>query len=166
MSLASSAISVLRSSDVDIHRAVFLDDVEFLQPDAAVADVDAGLEMELIGVPGADDMHVVAVVILAEEGSVGRDDVDDLRHSEALADRAALMRAVVAIGVIFTALADHADLDLAGGDDAHPAIGDLAVFADQYFSHSAPIPSLSVAGLPRILPSRLGVCPYGSCGFC
>src|SRR6185437_242926 len=140
MSLARSAIWALRWSDVDIHRAVFLDDVEFLQPDAAVADIHTRLEMKLVGVPRADDVHVVAVVILTEEGAIRRDDIEDLRHADAFADRAALMRAMIAIGVVFAALADDADLDLAGGDDADPAVNDLAILANQYFSHSAPIP--------------------------
>src|SRR6201986_4262521 len=136
MSLASSAILALRSSDVDIHRAVFLDDVEFLQPNAAVADIHAGLEMKLIGVPRADDVHVVAVVILTQEGAVRRHHIEDLRHSHASADREARMRAMIPVGVMFAPLADGADLDPAGGNDADPTVGHHTNLKNQFFSHS------------------------------
>ena len=70
--------------------------------------------------------------------AVAVDQVDNLRHPHALADRAALVRAEIAIGVIFAAMADDADFSAPGCDDADAAFGDLAVLADQYFSHFFP----------------------------
>ncbi len=59
-----------RRSDCDIDFTVALDDVEFLQPDARVADMRPVREMVFVAVPRADDVHVRLVEALAEEDAV------------------------------------------------------------------------------------------------
>src|SRR6476661_2977406 len=59
----------------------------------------------------------------------------ELLHAQALAGRAALVRAVVAVGVVLALVADDPDLELAGAHDPHPALGHLAVPAHQHFGH-------------------------------
>ena len=92
-------------------------------------------QVELVAVPGTDDVHVGLVEGLAVEDAVLVDQFLHLRHAQALAGRAALVRAVVAVGVVLAAVADDADLDLAGMHDPHPALGDIAVAANQHFGH-------------------------------
>ena len=70
--------------------------------------------MELVAVPRADDVHVVLVEGLAEIDAVLADQVDHLRHTQPLAGRSALVRAEIAIGVVFSGVADDADLDRPG----------------------------------------------------
>src|SRR5207244_8913194 len=87
-------------------------------------------EMELVAVPGTDDVHVVAVEGLAVVDAVLVDQLLDLRHHQAFAGGAALVRAIVAVGVVLSAVADDADLNLVGAHDPHPALRDLALPAD------------------------------------
>src|SRR5579862_286630 len=98
--------------------------------------------MELVRVPGTDNVHVVAIIVLVQKGPVGRDDIEHRRHPDALAYRTALMRTEIAIGVIFAAMPDDADLDRAGRDDPHAPFNDLAILANQHFSHLMTLPSL------------------------
>src|SRR3984957_17484034 len=95
-SLASSAMRAdFWASDCDIHLSVALHDAEFLEPDARVADMRAVRQMIFVAVPRADDVHVGLVEFLAHEHAVLADHVDHLRHAQALAGGAALMRAVI-----------------------------------------------------------------------
>src|SRR4029079_16071670 len=137
ISLARSATFALQSSDADIDRSVSFDDIELLQTNGAIADVDAVLEMELVRVPRADDMHVLAIVILAQDGAIGPEHVEHLRHQHAFAHRPALVRAVIAVGVILAIVANDSNLEGPDRHDPRPALGNLAVLADQYFRHVA-----------------------------
>src|SRR5215468_2192092 len=95
------------SSHCDVDRAVAFHHVIFLQADAPVDHMASVRQMKLIAVPGTDEVHVVLVEALAEIGATLSDQVDHLRQLEALADRAALMRAEVAVGVVAAPVADH-----------------------------------------------------------
>src|SRR5262245_9383063 len=63
----------------------------------------------------------------------------------------ALVRAMVAVGVVLPAVTDDADLDLAGAHHPHPALGDLALPAHQHFRHRFPLSSVlhCVSTLPH-----------------
>src|SRR6267154_6513857 len=136
--VCSSDLSPPASSDCDIDVPVALDDVEFLQLDALVGDMNAVGEMKLVAVPRTDDVHVVAVEGLAVVDAVLVDELLHLRHHQALAGGTALVRAVIAIGVVLSAVTDDADLDLVGAHDPHPAFRHVAVLADQNLGHRPP----------------------------
>ena len=85
--------------------------------------------------PGADDVHVGFVVGLAVIDALLVDEFLDLRHPQTLAGWAPLVRAMVAVGVVVSAVADHADLNHAVTHDAHTALGDISMLAYQQFSH-------------------------------
>src|SRR5215475_9099273 len=110
--------------------------------------------MKLIAVPGAHEVHVVLIETLAEIGAAFSDQVDHLRQLEALADRTALMRAQIAVGVVAALVADHTDLDRPDLDQPHVAVGDLAFPAHQYFvSHTLSL-SLVRLSIAAIRPAR------------
>src|SRR5262245_66645508 len=98
--------------------------------------------MELVAVPRTHDVHVRMVEGLAVIDAVLVDELLHLRHAQALAGGPALVRAVVAVGVVLPAVTNDADLDLAGAHHPHPALGDLALPAHKHFRHR--FPSLSV----------------------
>src|SRR6202522_4062280 len=92
-------------------------DVESLQLHLGIAHALAGLEIVFVAVPRADKMHLVGEG-LALIGTIRRDDIDYLVDHDAFACRPAGMNAVVAVGIVAAALMKHADLVLAGGDNA------------------------------------------------
>src|ERR1700722_12810689 len=123
--------------------------------------MDAVLEMKLPAVPGADDVHVALVEVLAKMDAFLADFLNHLGHLQACPRRAALMRALVAVGVVGAVVEDHADLDRSALDQAGAALGDVAFLANAYFWHSVlsccSLPLRNLAGaLPRVaLPHRL-----------
>src|SRR5262245_2046999 len=121
-------------------------DVEFLQTQPPVADAFAGLELELVAVPRADEMHLVGEG-LALIGAVGRDHVDHAVDHDALAGRPAGMDAYVAVGEIRPILVEHADLGVAGNHDAAVAVLHLGRLGNEAFGHGG-------SSLRRILPRR------------
>src|SRR3954470_7244226 len=135
ISLASVSKDGAAWSDGDIDLSIAFDHVELLQPQPQVGDVVAVRQVELIAVPRTDDVHVGFVEGLAVEDAVLVDEFFHLRHAQALAGRAALVRAIVPVGVILALVADDPDLEFAGPHDAHPALGHFAVPAHQHFGH-------------------------------
>src|SRR4051794_20391868 len=127
--------------------------VVFLQAQAFVDHVTAIRQMELISVPRADDVHVILIESLAEIAAVLADQIDHLRHAQPLARRSALMRAQIAIGVIFSGVMDDADLDRPGLDHPHAAVGNLAFLANQYLSHLLARPFYIAASYDSAPPS-------------
>src|SRR4051812_10575197 len=102
-SLASSGNAPIRlvsglPSDCDIDFAAPLDHVVFLQLVTAIDHVAAVLQMKLPAVPRTDDVHVALVEVLAEEDALLADLLDHLWHLQAFAGRAALVRALIAVG--------------------------------------------------------------------
>src|ERR1700754_3139308 len=137
-SLASSGNAPMRlvsglPSDCDIDLAAPLDHVVFLQLVTAVDDVAAVLEMKLPAVPRADDVHVALVELLAQMNALLADLLDHLRHLQALAGGTALVRALIAVGVVGALVEDHANLDGPALHQAGAALGDLALLAHADF---------------------------------
>src|SRR5262250_1346685 len=91
---ALSSYHFFSSDDVNILAAPH--DLELPQLEPPVADALAGLELELVAVPGTDEMHLVRER-LALIAAVGCDHVDHLVDHHALAGRAAGMDAVIAV---------------------------------------------------------------------
>src|SRR5204863_4239856 len=63
----------------------------------------------------------------------------DLGDGEALAGRATLMQAEIAVGVELALVAEHADLVLAGENDAAIAVLELGDLTDVLLGHAAPV---------------------------
>src|SRR5262245_21428725 len=122
MSMSVVLAFVLSDHDEDVVAA--LDHVVLPELQPAVADALAGLEVVFVAVPGAGEMHSVAeglpLVCL-----VRVEDVDHVVDKDALAGRAAGMNAVVRIGIVVAVLEEHADLVLAGNDDAAVSVLEL-----------------------------------------
>src|SRR5215204_5168343 len=93
-------------------------------------------EMELVAMPGTDDMHVVLIVCLAKENAAFADKIDDLRHPQPLARRTSLMRTKITIGVVFVRMSDDADLDVSNQHQAYTAFRNFTVFTNAYFRHN------------------------------
>ena len=106
----------------------------FFSLQAAVADALAGLEVELVAVPRADEMHLVGER-LPLIGAVLGDHVDHLVDHDPLAGRPAGMDAVVTVGVIGAALVEDADLLASGDDDAAVAVVEIGGLGDEAFGH-------------------------------
>src|SRR5258706_601650 len=89
----SSARTAGRSfSDDDIDIAVLLLELHLAQFDLVVALVDAGLEVELVAMPRADNVGDVLVVSERPDRAVAGDRLQHALVDAALADRARTMR--------------------------------------------------------------------------
>src|ERR1700687_1666999 len=99
MSLASAANDCVPLSDCDINLTVALHHFVFLQREPLVAHMGAVGEMRFVTMPRANDVDVVLVEGLAEMDPVLADLIDHLRQPHALAGRAALVRAEIAVGI-------------------------------------------------------------------
>src|SRR5580698_2723022 len=135
-SLARSGKAAMRS-DCDIDFAAAFDHGEFLQPMPLVDDVGTVFEMELPAVPGADDVHVALIENLAEMNAFLADLLHHLRHLQSFAGRATLVRADIAVGVVFAFVEDHADFGLTAFDQPGVSLGDLAFLANTDFRHAS-----------------------------
>jgi hypothetical protein len=94
--------------------------------------------MKLVTVPRAYNVDVVLVVGLAEIKTAFADDIDNLRHLDAFAGRAALMRAIILIGVVVAAPMEDTDLHPARLHDPNPALRELTFAANQDLCHACP----------------------------
>src|SRR5882757_4808705 len=130
------------TSDDDIDASVALNHVVTLEPQARIGRAFAGLELVLPAVPGADDMRLVLVVGLAEIALVRAVELDHLVPDQALAGRAALMQAMIAVGVVGAAVPVDPDLDPVLADDADIAILHFDFIADKNLRHPAGLPPL------------------------
>src|SRR5262245_34155072 len=106
----------------DLDASLALHDIVIAHAQPWVGRAFAGLELVFPAVPRADDVRLVVVVFLRHERLVGGVDVDDLAPDDALAGRAALVQAMVAVGVEGAGVAVDPDLDLALADDADIAV--------------------------------------------
>src|SRR4030088_1894958 len=100
-------------------------------------------------VPEGEVMPGSEIEGLAVIDAGGVDDLLHLLHVRGLGGPA-LVRAIVAIGVVFAAVADDPDLEFPGAPDPHPAFGDIAVLANQRLGHQ------------RSLQSSYGTISYGT----
>src|SRR4051812_23106861 len=73
------------------------DDLVFAKAHSRIRNVLSALQMELVAVPGADDMRIVIIEGLPTEAPLLVDPIPNSRDPDSLACRATLMRAEVAI---------------------------------------------------------------------
>jgi hypothetical protein len=78
-------------------------------------------------------MHVVFLEVLADEQPVRVDDVFDLWHQFAIAHRAALMRAHIAISDAVSLMTNDADLDVANGEQLERAFLEVVALAHKHW---------------------------------
>src|SRR5262245_21117658 len=109
----------------DIHVVSLLHDLVLAQLEAAVADELAGLQVVLVAVPRADEVHLAVGEVEPARGLVGHDALLHLGDDQAFAGRTALMQADIAVGVELALVLEHADLAVAHEDDAAIAVLDL-----------------------------------------
>src|SRR5262245_41796738 len=105
------------------------------EPHTGEAGVPAGTHVELEAVPRADDVQRAGAVMDAEAAALRVEAFLDALHQLALADRAALVRALVAPRIVGAVDAEHADLDLVVDDDLALAVRHLALACDEKLSH-------------------------------
>src|SRR5262245_40540763 len=139
------AVALLRD---DINVVSPLHDLVAAQLELAVGDALAGLDVVLVAVPRADEVRLGVGEVHALRGLVGHDPLFDLGDDQALAGRAALVEAVVAVGVKFAAVLEHADLGVADEYNAANAVLELGCLANDLFSHECSyLPPLKRSGL-------------------
>src|SRR5689334_9105696 len=126
------AVALLRD---DIHVVSPLHDLVAAQLELAVGDAFAGLDVVLVAVPRADEVRLGVGEVEALRGLVGQDPLFDLGDDQALAGRAALVQAVIAVGVELAAVLEHADLGVADEHDAAVAVLELGCLANELLGH-------------------------------
>src|SRR5262249_4942298 len=107
------------------------------EPHPGVSRMPSGAYVELEPVPGADDVQGAGLVVDAEAAPLGIEPLLGALQQPALADRPALVRAIVAPGVERAVDAEDADLDLVVHDDLALAVRDLVLARDKDFPHAA-----------------------------
>src|SRR5262245_14881275 len=142
-SLARVSDSAECTSDDDIDASLVLHHLVALELEARVGGAFAGEQLVFPAVPGADDMRVAMIVGLAEISLVGAQQLDHLALDHALAGRAALMQAVVAVGVEGAGVPVDADFEPVLTDDADIAIAHVHIVTNENLRHSSPAPCWS-----------------------
>src|SRR6202161_255516 len=132
--MAFATIFAARLGD-DIKILAFLHGLVLFQLHLAVADAFAGLHVVFHAVPRTDEVHLVFREEQAHRGLVGAQPLLDLGDGQALAGRAALVQAEIAIGVEFALVAEHADLIVADEDDPPIAVLEFRKLCDEFFRH-------------------------------
>src|ERR1700686_4533284 len=132
--MAFATIFAARLGD-DIKILAFLHGLVLFQLHLAVADALAGLHVVFHAVPRADEVHLVFGEEQPHRGLVGTQPLLDLGDGQALAGRAALVQAEIAVGVEFALMAEHADLVVANEDDAAISVLELRKLCDELFRH-------------------------------
>src|SRR5215470_1048909 len=127
------AAAVLRT---DINLVPLLDHFVFAQPESAIGDAFAGLDVVLIAVPGAHEVEFGIGEIQALRGPIGHDALFDFGDGEPLAGRSALVQAVVAVCIKSAVFPKHTDLMVAEEHDTAVAILELGNLTNEFFSHS------------------------------
>src|SRR5262245_51613364 len=144
------AVAALRD---DINVVSPLHDLVAAQLELAVGDAFAGLDVVLVAVPRADEVRLGVGEVEALRGLVGHDPLFDLGDDQALAGRAALMQAVIAVGVELAAVPEHADLGIAHEHDAAVAVLELGCLANELLGHECCyLPGASSSSAARICP--------------
>src|ERR1700722_18888596 len=106
--MAFATIFAARLGD-DIQILAFLHGLVLLQLHLAIADALAGLHVVFHAVPCADEVHLVFGAKQPPRGLVGGPPLLDFGDGQALAGRAALVQAEIAVGVERAPRADHPD---------------------------------------------------------
>src|SRR5580698_3804691 len=132
--MAFATIFAARLGD-DIKILAFLHGLVFLQLHLAVADAFAGLHVVFHAVPRTDEVHLVFGEEQAHRGLVGAQPLLDLGDGQALAGRAALVQAEIAIGVEFALVAEHADLVVTDKNDPSIAVLEFRKLRNELFGH-------------------------------
>src|SRR5579864_6821421 len=132
--MALATIFAARLGD-DIKVLALLHGLVFLQLHLAVADALAGLHVVFHAVPRTDEVHLVFREEQAHRGLVGAQPLLDLGDGQALAGRAALVQAEIAVGVEFALVAEHADLVVTDKDDPPIAVLEFRKLCDEFFRH-------------------------------
>src|SRR5262249_26916134 len=141
-SLACLSVSAGRSStsDDDIDASLALHHLVALQPQARVRRAFAGEQLVFPTVPGADDVRIIVVIGLTDIRLVRSEQLDHLALHHALTGGAALMQAMVAVGIIRTSVPVDADLEPVLTHDADVAVTHLDILANENLAHSSPAP--------------------------
>src|SRR5262245_46157619 len=136
-SLACLSVSAGRSStsDDDIDASLALHHLEALQPQARVRRAFTSEQLVFPAVPGAHDVRIIVVIGLTDIRLVRREQLDHLALNHALAGGAALMQAMVAVGIVRTGMPVDADLESVLTHDADVAVTHLDVLST---GHRAP----------------------------
>src|SRR5882762_8478763 len=143
-SLARLSISAGRSSmsDDNIDASLALHHVITFELEARIGCAFAGTQLVFPAVPGAHDVRIIVVVGLPDIRLIRSEQLDHLALHHALAGGAALMQAVVAVGIVGTSVPVDADLEPVLTHDADVAIAHLNILANENLRHSSPAPGL------------------------
>src|SRR5262245_14219705 len=123
----------------DIDLVSLLHHLVLAQLQFPVGDALAGLHVVFHAVPGADEVHLGLREVETLRGHVGTQPLLDLGDGEALAGRAALVQAEIAVGVELAFVPEHPDLVLTGENDSAVAVLELRDFTDVLLGHAAPV---------------------------
>src|SRR5882672_6605967 len=104
------------------------------------AGMPSGLQVELIAVPGADDVRLVLVELQHPGPLLAVDRLDHPLVDAPLADRALSMRALIVPGDELAIDLEYADLDAIAGHDLPAALGQLVDFSDRVGLHCTAAP--------------------------
>src|SRR5262249_24839629 len=141
---AGAAAGAAGLARVDFAVATLRDDINVVSPlhdliaaqlELAVGDAFAGLDVVLVAVPRADEVRLGVGEVESLRGLVRRNALFDLGDDQALAGRAALVQAVIAVGVELAAVPEHADLCIADEYDAAVAVLELGCLANELLGH-------------------------------
>src|SRR6266853_5706146 len=111
------------------HSVLFVH-VQSCQADVGRGSVPPGRDDEFGAVPRADDVHFGAVVDHAVRLMVRVDVLAHLRHDLALADRPALMRAHIVVGIELAVDTEDANRALTHIDHEPTKLGNISGFTD------------------------------------
>src|SRR5262245_29446459 len=139
-SLARVRDSVACTSDDDIDASLALHHLIALELEAWIGRAFAGEQPVFPAMPGTHDVRVAVIVGLPEIRLVGAQKLDHLALDHALAGRATLMQAMVAVGVIAASVPIDADLEPILAADADVAVTHFHVLAHENLRHSSPAP--------------------------
>src|SRR5215813_7348137 len=141
-SLACLSVSAGRSStsDDDIDASLALHHLVAFQSQARVRRAFASEQLVFPAVPGAHDVRIIVIIGLTDVGLVWSEQLDHLALHHALAGGAALMQAMVAVGIVRTSVPVDADLEPVLTHNADVAVAHLDVLANENLAHSSPAP--------------------------
>ncbi|HEY4921817.1 MAG TPA: hypothetical protein VII40_17070 [Xanthobacteraceae bacterium] len=108
-----------------------------------MAEMTAGTHVELEPVPGTDDIERARTLVDAEAAAVGVEALLGSLHQLSLADRPALVRALVAPRIERAVHAEDADLYIVVDDDSAPTVRYFVLGRDKDFPHAAILAELA-----------------------
>jgi hypothetical protein len=127
------ALSDIRKSNS--HVVARYGDRYFSEPCPRVSGMNTGPNIELVPVPGANDMHLGLGERHAFAGTILGDDFLDLGHHLALARGSAHVRALIEIGKEFTVKLEYGHLEALEGDDPATRICKFGRRTDMHLAH-------------------------------